>query len=514
LKLQDFDDEIQSILSNPEIRKVGHNLKELKVGLAKQKVKLEGLYFDTMIAAYLLNPSRPGYNLADLAWDYLKEVFDQQEIHKDVACHLIFRLKNVLEEELYQKGLDRLFFTLEMPLVDVLADMELTGVSVDLEFLKSLSLRIQKELIRLVEGIYQLSGRQFNINSPKQLGNVLFEGLKLPVLKKTKSGPSTDEGVLKLLAQQHPLPRILLEYRKLTKIKSTYIDAFPQLVDSQTHRIHALFNQTGTQTGRLSSSNPNLQNLPVKGELGRQIRKAIVASQLDSYLVSSDYSQIELRILAHLSSDQQLINAFQNHQDIHIVTASLIYGLDQKDISQDLRQTAKRINFGIIYGLSSFGLSRDLGITQKEASNFIDAYFKRYPGVEDYIQNQIAKARRDGYVRTILGRRRYIPAINGKNLGMRQFAERQAINTPIQGSAADLIKRAMIEIHCQIEKIALKSKLILQVHDELLFQVPRLELDKLIKLVRQKMEECFTFNVPIEVVIKKGKNWLEMEEVK
>jgi DNA polymerase-1 len=511
----DFDGQLRDILSNPEIKKIGHNLKELKVSLSSsRKIKLEGLCFDTMIAAYLLNPSRSGFNLSDLDWDYFKETFDEQNMPLDAVCYLISRLRPVLQKELYEKGLDSLFFNLEMPLVGVLADMESTGVTLDLELLRSLSVKVQEELIGLVEKIYQLSGGQFNINSPKQLRNILFDRLKLPAIKKTKSGPSTDEEVLNNLAQKHPLPKILLEYRKLNKIKTTYIDAIPQLVDPTTNRVHALFNQTGTQTGRLSSSNPNLQNLPIRTEIGRQIRKAIIASEKHTILVSFDYSQIELRILAHLSSDPELIEAFKNNQDIHAATASLIYGVDQKDVSDQMREVAKRINFGIIYGLSSYGLSRDLGISQEEAGSFIDEYFLRYPKVRDYIQEQIQRARNDGYVSTILGRRRYIPEINNKNSGIRQFAERQAMNTPIQGSAADLIKQAMIEIHRDIVKSGLNSRLILQIHDELLFEVPESESDLLIRLVRRKMEGCFTFGVPIRVVVKKGKNWLDMEEVK
>ncbi|MFH1578333.1 MAG: DNA polymerase I [Candidatus Omnitrophota bacterium] len=511
---KNLDNQVLDLLANPDIKKTGHNLKDLKLRLSKQNAKLEGLYFDTMIAAYLLNSSRSGYSLADLAWDSFKDVFDEANARADAVCSLIFNLKGVLEKGLVGEGLDSLFYKLEMPLVNVLADMELTGVALDLEFLKSLSRKVEEQLIGLIERIYGLSGRQFNINSPKQLSNILFDLLKLPIQKKTKTGPSTNEEVLNILAQKHPLPKLLLEYRKLTKIKSTYIDAFPALVDPQTLRIHASFNQTGTQTGRLSSANPNLQNLPARGEIGRQIRKAIVVPCPGYYLLSFDYSQIELRILAHLSGDSQLIEAFVNNQDIHVATASLIYGLDQKDIDDQMREVAKRINFGIVYGLSSFGLSRDLGISQEAAASFIDAYFLRYSKVKDYIQDQIKKAKNDGYVVTILGRRRYIPEINSKNAGIRQFAERQAINTPVQGSAADLIKKAMIDIHCRLSDSGLESKLILQIHDELVFQTPESESDKLVELVRQKMEGCFTFKVPLRVVVKKGKNWLEMQEVK
>jgi DNA polymerase-1 len=515
LDIKDIDSQAQEVLSNPRIRKIGHDLKEIKVRLAKQNIRLQGLYFDTMIAAYVLNPSRAGYSLSDLAWDYFKQALDESpNIKHYTACNLVLKLKKILEKELIEKDSQSLFFNLEMPLVDVLVSMQLTGVALDLRFLKALSSDIEKQLIGLVEKIFQFSGGEFNINSPKQLRNVLFERLRLPVQKRTKSGPSTDEEVLSILARQHPLPKMLLEYRKLTKIKSTYVDSLPMLVDSETGRVHACFNQAGTQTGRLSSSNPNLQNIPIKGEIGKQIRKAIIASGKENYLISFDYSQIELRILAHLSGEPQLIKAFKNNQDIHIGTACLIYGLDQKDIDNQMREVAKRINFGIIYGLSSFGLSRDLGISHEEASNFIDAYFLRYPRVREYIQEQIEKAKKYGYVMTILRRRRYIPEISSKNSGIRQFAERQAINTPIQGSAAELIKKAMVQIHQEMQKSALDSKLILQIHDELVFEVPQSESESLIRLVREKMEGCFAFSVPIKVVIKKGKNWLEMEEVK
>ncbi len=508
-----LDSKIKHILSNPKIKKIGHNLKRLKVNLSQKKVGLQGLYFDTMVAAYLLNPSRAGYGLSDLVWDYLKQAFAAESIGPELAGELIFQLKEILEKEIKQEKLDTLFFEQEMPLVDVLADMELAGVAFNAEFLKSLSVEIEKQLIVLVEKIYELSGTQFNINSPKQLRTVLFEKLKLPVQKKTKSGPSTNEEVLQRLARQHPLPKILLEYRKLNKIKSTYVDALPLLISHDTGRIHACFNQTGTQTGRLSSSNPNLQNLPIRTDLGRQIRKAVVAPEQGSCLVSFDYSQIELRILAHLSKEPELIDAFNSNQDVHIATASLIYGLEQKDIDNEMRETAKRINFGIVYGLSSFGLSRDLKISQAEATNFIDSYFLKYSKVKDYIDEQITQARDRGYTTTITGRKRYIPEINSRNVGLRQFAQRQAINTPIQGSAADLIRKAMVDIHQYMRDKDFKSKLILQIHDELVFEVLESELDAIVELVRQKMEGCFKFCVPIRVDIKKGKNWLEMEPV-
>jgi DNA polymerase-1 len=401
-----------------------------------------------------------------------------------------------------------------MPLVEVLADMELTGIKLDLKVLEELSGDLEKRLIKLVSEIYEQSGAQFNINSPKQLREILFNKLKLPVIKKSKTGPSTDEEVLRKLADKHKLPALLLEYRQLAKLKSTYVDALPELVSPKTGRLHSSFNQTGTETGRLSSSNPNLQNIPIKTDIGRSIRKAIIASAPGNYLLACDYSQIELRILAHLSKDESLIGAFGENKDIHRITASLIYGVAEEEVQEAMRNVAKRVNFGIVYGLSSYGLARDLDIPQAQAQTFIDQYFLRYPKVEDYIQQQIEKARKEGFVTTLLGRRRYIPEANNKNQGLRQFAERQAVNAPIQGSASDLIKLAMVEIHKEIKQRLWKSRMILQVHDELLFDVLPRESDEFIVLVKDRMENVLKLDVPVRVKIEKGKDWLNMEEVK
>ncbi|MBI4707058.1 MAG: DNA polymerase I [Candidatus Omnitrophica bacterium] len=506
-------EEIRKILADPEIKKIGHDLKSAEIILSKENIILNGLYFDTMIAAYLINPVKSSSNLADLSWDYLGEVLKNSDLTNEKALDSILKIYPKLEIELKDKSLDKLFRELEMPLVKVLARMEMRGIKLDEKLIAGLSCDIEKKLIKLIEGIYSASGTQFNINSPKQLGQVLFEKLKLPVIKKSKTGPSTDEEVLRALADKHELPALLIEYRQLMKLKNTYIDTLPLLVDKNTGRIHTSFNQTGTETGRLSSSNPNLQNIPVKTEIGRKIRKAIISSGEDYFLISCDYSQIELRVLAHLSGDQDLIKAFNNDLDIHRATAGLIYGVEEKDVNSQMRETAKRVNFGIVYGLTSYGLSRDLGIPVIEAQNFIDAYFLRYPKVRDYIQEQINKAKKDGFVTTILGRRRYIPEINNKNQGIRQFAERQAVNAPIQGSASDLIKLAMIEIDKDITQHKLKSTMIMQIHDELVFDVSSSEMDQLIGLVRERMENVLKLNVPIKVDVKKGRNWLEMEDV-
>jgi len=502
-----------NILKDPGIKKTSHDLKKIRINLVKDNLNLEGLCFDTMVAGYLLNPSKSSYDLNDLAWDYLGKPGSGKEASNQEAVDLIVELRPKLEEELRDKQLLSLFNDIEMPLVEVLAEMELCGVKLDSEVLKELSVDVERRLTKLIGQIYDLSGTQFNINSPKQLREVLFERLKLPVFKKSKTGPSTDEEVLRNLSSKHELPKLLLEYRQLMKLKNTYIDTLPQLADSG-GRIHASFNQTATETGRLSSSNPNLQNIPIKTEIGKNIRRAIISSDKGSYLIACDYSQVELRILAHLSKDEELISAFKEGKDVHKITASLIYGLKEDDISEPMREVAKRVNFGIVYGLTSYGLSRDLGIPVDGAQGFIDAYFLRYPRVKEYIQKQIEKAESDGYVTTLCGRRRYIPEINNRNQGIRQFAQRQAVNTPIQGSASDLIKLAMIDIHKQLNLKKLKAKMVLQVHDELVFDVSAEELDELVVLVKDRMENVLKLDVPIKVDIKKGKNWLETEEVK
>ncbi len=505
---------LKAVLADPKIKKISHDLKKIKIALSRQGILLNGLYFDTMIAAYLLDPAKTEYNLSDLAWHYLEKPIQDKTVDNIKAAALILELKPKLESQLKEKDLFTLFRDIEMPLVEVLAEMELSGIKIDLTLLKELGRDIEKRLVKLIEDIYSLSGTQFNINSTKQLRDVLFERLKLPVVKKGKTGPSTDEGVLRALASKHKLPAMLLEYRQLTKLKNTYVDALPELIDAKTGRIHTSFNQTVTETGRLSSSNPNLQNIPVKTDIGRKIRQAIVAYDNDSYLLSCDYSQIELRILAHISKDETLAEAFKAGKDIHRSTASLIYGLEEKDIANSMREMAKRVNFGIVYGLTSYGLSRDLGIPVDEAQGFIDAYFARYSRVKEYIEEQILKAEEDGFVTTILGRRRYIPEIKNKNLSIRQFAQRQAVNAPIQGSASDLIKLAMVDIHKEIQEKKLKTTMIMQIHDELVFDVPSDELKGFADLARDRMENILKLEVPVSVDIKKGKNWLEMEEVK
>ncbi len=513
-RLDNLGDNIKHLLADRGIKKIGHDLKKAIVFLAQKGIILEGAYFDTMVATYLINPSRGGYDLADVALEYLDKGSSAGNIDNQQAVSFIAQLKSKLKKELVDKKLIGLFSDVEMPLVEVLADMELNGIKLDLHVLKTLGMELEKRLIKLIEDIYNLSGTQFNINSPKQLREILFEKLKLPVVKRSKTGPSTDEEVLRKLATTHNLPALLLEYRQLMKLKTTYVDALPELIDPNTGRIHASFNQAVTETGRLSSSNPNLQNLPVKTDIGSRIRQAIVATGPDSFILSCDYSQIELRVLAHISKDDNLISAFKQDKDIHKATAALIFGTNELGVTDEMREVAKRVNFGIVYGLTSYGLSKDLNIPVDKAQIFIDSYFARYPKVQEYIREQIKNTEKDGFVTTILGRRRYIPEINNKNQGIRQFAQRQAVNTPIQGSASDLIKLAMIKIYNEIKQKKLKSRMLIQVHDELVFDVPREELADFSGLAKDRMENVLPLDVPIKVSMKKGRNWLEAEEIR
>jgi len=431
---------------------------------------------------------------------------------KDYCCQdsvATFRLKKVLKAQLEEKDMGKLFHEVELPLVDCLADMEFTGVAIDTGYLGKMSVDMEKQLDRLTAEIYETAGTEFNINSPKQLSEVLFVKLGLPAVKKTKTGHSTDVDVLDTLSAAHPLPALLLKYREIQKLKSTYVDALPELVNGKTGRVHTSFNQTVTATGRLSSSDPNFQNIPVKTEMGRRIRKAFISGNKGWSILAADYSQIELRILAHFSSDNELLKAFENDRDIHAHTASLIFGVGENDVTNEMRSIAKTVNFGIVYGMSPFGLSKELRIGISKAKEFIDAYFDKYVKVKIFLEGLVEEARHDGYVTTILNRRRYLPEINSKNNSVRQFAERAAINAPIQGSAADLIKIAMINIQRLIDEKKLRSKMILQVHDELAFEVPEEELEVMKGLVKTRMEEVVRLKVPVKVQIKAGKNWLE-----
>jgi DNA polymerase-1 len=518
------------ILEDEKIRKIGHNLKfDLEI-LRRYDIELKGIYFDTMVASYLLNPSFRQHNLNYLALENLdhkmipitdligigKKQKSFAEVPVKEACvyscedaDFTLRLKEVFAPKLSLLSLEKLFFEVELPLIEVLAEMEMVGVSIDTRHLKKMSQELSRQLEDLTQKIYDLAGKKFNINSTQQVSKILFEDLKLPPVRKTekKRGESTDIGVLEILAKEHPLPKLLLDYRQLSKLKSTYIDALPALVNKRTGRIYTSFNQTVTATGRLSSSDPNLQNIPIRTDLGKQIRKAFVPRSSDYLIISSDYSQVELRILAHFSQDRTLMNAFKRGEDIHKRTASEVFGVPMDKVTEEERAVAKTTNFSIIYGVSAFGLSQSTGMTPQEAAMFIDIYFKRYPRVKSYIDEMIELARKQGFVTTLLGRRRYIPEINSPNRQKREFAERTAINTPIQGSAADLIKVVMIDIAKKLKDK--KSKMILQVHDELVFEVHKSELDFVKEMVRDRMENTIQLEVPIRVDLNVGENWLE-----
>jgi len=396
----------------------------------------------------------------------------------------------------------------EGPLIIVLGKMEMNGVKIDIDLLRDFSKEIENQLIQRMERIYSLAGEVFNINSSQQLGRILFEKLKLPVIKKTKTGYSTDVEVLEKLSLQHDLPMEILGYRNLSKLKSTYIDALPKLVHPETGRVHTSYNQTVTATGRLSSSDPNLQNIPIRTDEGTRIRQAFIPEK-GWVIASADYSQIELRILAHLSQDERLIEAFMRGEDIHARTASEIFGVLMENVTPSMRREAKVINFGIIYGMSAYGLSQQLGSEPKIAQAYIDEYFRKYTGVQNYIQKSLKEAREKGYVTTLLGRRRYLPEMNSSTVAIRQASERMAINTPIQGTSADIIKLAMIRIQDRIEELHLKTKMIMQVHDELVFEVPEEEITIALPMIQNQMETVMTLSIPLKVSIHFGKNWAE-----
>ncbi|MBI4394588.1 MAG: DNA polymerase I, partial [Candidatus Omnitrophica bacterium] len=457
---------IAPVLENEKIEKYGQNMKYDFIVLKRHGIDLKGLAFDTMIASYLVNPLKLNHNLDDITFEYLgikkidiesligsgKKQISMEEVplekiseyaSEDADC--VFRLVEPLRKLLEANQLTELFEKLEMPLLRVLAQMEMNGVAVDRNFLKELCKNLGRDLDQLTAAICKEAGEEFNINSTKQLADILFTKLKLPIIKRTKTGYSTDADVLERLAQSYELPKRLLEYREKTKLKSTYVDALPDLIHPDTQVIHTSFNQTTTSTGRLSSSEPNLQNIPIKTELGRQIRRAFIPRAKGRQILSADYSQVELRVLAHFSEDPNLVQAFQEGRDVHQFTATLLYNIVPKDVTREMRNVAKTINFSIVYGVSAFGLAQSLGISVSEAQAFIDSYFERYAKVKEYLEAQKEEARQRGFLKTILGRRSYFPEINSSNLNRRQFAERVAINAPIQGSAADIIKLAMIE---------------------------------------------------------------------
>ena len=523
---------IRTVLEDENIKKIGQNIKYDLLVLRNNNIHLQGIAFDSMIASYLLNPVKRNHNLDDIALEYLsyktittseligsgKEQITMDRVAVDKVCQyacqdadVAYRLANITEPLLKKEGLWHLFQNIEIPLIYVLAEMEWNGITLETHVLKEMSCRLTTKLQQLEKEIYASAGYEFNIDSPRQLSEILFEKLELPRLRKTKTGSSTDANVLSTLAWRHALPKLVLEYRQLTKLKNTYVDALPAMINQSTGRVHTSFNQTVTATGRLSSSEPNLQNIPIRTDIGREIRRAFVPSEKDTLFLSADYSQIELRILAHFSEDAALITAFQQDKDIHSVVASAIYNVPIEGVTSEMRRNAKAVNFGIIYGLSEFGLSRDTGLTLEESREFINAYFSLYHGVKKYRDTVIEEAKACGYVQTLFNRKRSVPDIRSEDKKRRNLAERIAVNTIIQGTAADLIKVAMNNIHAKLKKGEYGAKMILQIHDELLFEVKENKLASTRSMIQEEMSHAVTLNVPVKINIKTGKNWMETE---
>jgi DNA polymerase-1 len=527
---------LRPVLENPAIAKIGQNIKYDVIVLRAAGIQVQGIAFDTMVADYLLDAGARNHNLDDLAYRYLHyqtiPISDligkgkKQKRMDEVPLALVvpyaaedadipLRLTEQLAPKLHESGLDTLFKELELPLIEVLAEMEFNGIRVDVPTLEKLSRRYGTRMAELKQEIDQLAGQSFNIDSPKQLAQILFEHLQLPIVRRTKTGPSTDAEVLQQLAALHDLPARVLAYRQYGKLKSTYVDALPALVHPQTGRVHTSFKQDVAATGRLSSSEPNLQNIPIRTDEGREIRAAFRAGEPGWFLLAADYSQIELRVLAHFSADEALLRAFAEDRDIHSQVASEVYGVPLEDVDKTMRRNAKAVNFGVIYGQSPFGLAQSLGISQAEAETFIETYFQRFRGVEAFLRQILADCRKNEFVTTILGRRRAISGVrNPESTGrshQRTLPERIAINTVIQGSAADLIKMAMVRLHQRLKKSSLRARMLLQIHDELVFEFPPEEQATLLDWVRQEMTSVGNLAVPLRVDMQVGTNWAECE---
>ncbi|MBN1795936.1 MAG: DNA polymerase I [Sedimentisphaerales bacterium] len=530
LELSEIKSQLAPILADEKIKKIGQNIKYDLLVLRNAGMPLGGIYFDTMVASYCLDPLRRSHGLDSMAEDFLdyecigisaligkgKNQLTFDMVDTEAACEyaaedadITFRLYEYLKEHLEeQPEIKKLFEEVEMPLVAVLAEMEYNGVSLDVQLLKKMSGRLESERKEISEKIFKEAGTVFNIDSPKQLAEILFDRLGLESIEVGKTGRSTDAGVLEELSEQHPIADLALQYRQISKLQNTYVDKLGTLINPRTNRVHASFNQTVTVTGRLSSSNPNLQNIPIRTDLGRQIREAFVPAEKNDYLLSADYSQIELRLLAHFSKDKELCRAFAEDKDIHSFVASQIFDVPIDEVTRDMRSRCKAVNFGLIYGQGAFGLSRTIGISQAEAKEFIEGYFARYSSIKDFMCKVIEDARKSGYAETILGRRRKILNLNSKNSLKRSQAERLAVNTTIQGSAADLIKVAMINIQRRIESEDMPVKMILQIHDELVFEVPSKEAKKHSKWISEEMTGAIRFDVPLKVDVTCGASWL------
>ncbi|HEX7511514.1 MAG TPA: DNA polymerase I, partial [Chitinivibrionales bacterium] len=520
---------LKDILESEQIAKIGQNLKYDYQVFKNHGLTLRGISFDTMVAAYVIDPGIRRYGLDALAQQWLgvatipiESLIGKGKSQKSFAQTAIaeaarysgedavapLHLKSIFEPILAQRSQESLFRDVEVPLVRVLADMEWQGIRIDTDLLARLSKDLTAKLDQISKDIYGLAGAEFNLNSPKQIGDILFVTLGLPKSKKTKTGLSTDVDALEKLSGLHPIIPKLLEYREAQKLLSTYIDAFPEQILPESRRLHTSFNQTITATGRLSSTGPNLQNIPIRTEAGRKIREAFIAPP-QYLIVAADYSQIELRVLAHLSKDGFLVEAFLSDRDIHAQTASAIYGVFPEMVTEEMRRSAKTINFGLMYGMGPINLSRQLNISFREAQSFIDAYFKQFPSIEAFMKGCIDKARIAGYSETILGRRRYLPELTSENRQVREAAERTALNTPIQGSAADIIKIAMVRIHRELPDRFPGAKMLLQVHDELVFEVPQSQADEFKLWAQAMMSGAYALDVPLKVDAGVGINWSE-----
>jgi DNA polymerase I len=510
LNLNENDDisPLKDIMEDEKIDKIAHNMKNLLTSLRKLHIDMKGLLFDTNIAAYLIDASKGNYSISDLVQHYLMaEIKGEQEEVKIAETSKLKELYPILKEKIKELDMDNLFYNVEMPLMDVLSHMEQEGFRINIEKLDELEVTFRGEIKKSEGEIYSLADEEFNINSPKQLGKILFEKLDLPVIKKTKTGYSTNAEVLEKLRDKHPIIDKIMYYRQIAKIYSTYIEGLKAVIDSDS-KIHSSFNQTLTTTGRLSSTEPNLQNIPIKYELGREIRKIFIP-EVNSVILSADYSQIELRVLAHIADDDNFITAFKEGIDIHTKTASEVFNVPIGEVTPLLRSRAKAVNFGIVYGIGDFSLSQDLNISRKEAKLYIDTYFERYKNVKKYLTDIVTAAKEKGYVTTLLNRRRYIPEINDSNKIVKAFGERLAMNTPIQGSAADIIKFAMVNVYRSLISNKLKSRIILQVHDELILNVYKDEEKQVKKIVKQEMEQVLKLKVPLLVDINEGDTWYE-----
>lgn len=522
-------DEIKELLVDEDLRIYGYNLKEDYIALRPYGISLSNIYFDIAIAEYLIDSSSSNYTYDSIAMNYFGqkiksseellgkgvkakkyEDLEKEELDNTIGSivQLVEKVTPKMEEKLVNMDMDGLFYHVEMPLVEVLGYMEYEGVMVDKDKLIELGEEFKISIDKLEKEIYNLAGEEFNINSPKQLGVILFEKLELPVIKKTKTGYSTNAEVLEHLSDKHEIIDKITEYRQIVKLKSTYVDGLINIINPISHRIHSSFNQTITTTGRISSTDPNLQNIPVRLELGRNIRKVFIADK-GFKLVDADYSQIELRVLAHMSQDEHMIDAFNHNVDIHTKTASQVFGIDINDVTSEQRSAAKAVNFGIVYGISDFGLAKNLHIPVKEAKVYIDSYLNTYEDIKSYMDSTIEEAKKDGYVKTILNRRRYIPEIKSSNTILKNLGKRLAMNAPIQGSAADIIKIAMVNVYKKLEERDLKSKLVLQVHDELIIECIEDEVEEVSKIVKDEMEHAVSMDVNLDVDLNTGDSWYE-----